>query len=66
MFALANIELRAKMGISCALQGRRPEDQGLQQISESRFIHEVNKVSYERNLRWWEERNVKARSEAML
>ena len=35
-------------------------------ISESRFIHAVNKASYERNLRWWEERNVEARSEATL
>ena len=68
MFALANIELRAKtgIGISCALQGRRPEDQGPQQISESQFIHAVNKVSYKRNLHWWEERNVEARSEATL
>ena len=39
---------------------------GPQQISESRFIHAVNEASYERNLRWWEERNVEARSEATL
>ena len=47
-------------------RGRRPEDQGPQQISESRFIHTVNEASSERNLRWWEERNVEARSEATL
>ena len=39
---------------------------GPQQISESRFIHVVNKASSEHNLRWWEERNVEARSEATL
>ena len=39
---------------------------GPQQISESRFIHAVNKASSEHNLHWWEERNVKARSEATL
>ena len=54
------------MGISCAPQGRRPEDLGLQQISESQFIHTVNKASSKRNLCWWEERNVEARSEATL
>ena len=39
---------------------------GPQQMSESRFIHAVNEASYERNLSWWEERNVEARSEATL
>ena len=39
---------------------------GTQQISKSRFIHAVNEASYEHNLRWWEERNVEARSEATL
>ena len=45
------------MGISCHDRPRGP-----QQISKSRFIHAVNKASSERNLRWWEERNVEARS----
>ena len=39
---------------------------GPQQISESRFIHAVNKASSERNLRWWKERNVEARNKATL
>ena len=39
------------MGISAPPQGRRPEDLGPQQISESRFIHAVNKASSELNLR---------------
>ena len=52
MFALANIELRARRGCDSAPpQGRRPEDLGPQQISESRFIHAVNKASFELNLR---------------
>ena len=61
MFALANSTLRAKTGIPCH---ERPT--GPQQISESRFIHAVNKASSERNLRWWEEGNVEARSKATL
>ena len=54
-------ERRWGWGFQCH---KRPT--GPQQISESRFIHAVNKASSERNLRWWEERNVEARSKAML
>ena len=63
MFALASSALRVKTGRGIPCHDRPT---GPQQISESRFIHAVNKASYEHNLRWWEEQNVEARSEATL
>ena len=62
----ASSEGRQGWGFHAPPQGHRPEDLGPQQIGKSQFIHAVNEANSECNLHWWEERNVKTRSEATL